>query len=180
MRILLAGFLVAILLPVTLPAAPRNTIAPATPAQKGFRAEFLADLADVERKLVGIAEATPAAKYTWRPAPDVRSISEVFMHIAGSNYFLATFIGADAPPLADNFEKSVTRKADVIAELKRSFEHLRTALRSVEDLEAAVRMFGNQTTHRGVLVTTLSHLHEHLGQLIVYSRMNGIVPPWSK
>ena len=41
-------------------------------------------------------------------------------------------------------------------------------------------MFGNATTHRGVLVTVLSHLHEHLGQSVAYARMNGVVPPWSQ
>ncbi len=67
----------------------------------------------------------------------------------------------------------------MIAELKRSFEHLRAAASSTEDLEKPVKMFGSPTTHRGVLITMLSHLHEHLGQSIAYARMNGVVPPWS-
>jgi uncharacterized damage-inducible protein DinB len=168
-------------LPTLALAATQNAPRAATLATpQGFRAEFSADLADVQKKMLALAEAIPADKYTWRPAADVRSISEVFMHVAGSNYFLATFVGAEAPPLAGDIEKSVTKKAEVIAELKRSFEHLGVALAGVNDLEARVKMLGSQTTHRGVLLTILNHIHEHLGQLIVYGRMNGVTPPWSK
>ena len=79
-----------------------------------------------------------------------------------------------------DIEKVITKKADVIAELKRSFEHLRNAVNATSDLEKPVKMFGTQTTHRGVLVTVLSHLHEHLGQSVAYARINGVVPPWSR
>ena len=102
------------------------------------------------------------------------------MHIAGGNYFLATFLGVDPPKMNGDIEKNVTKKADVIAELKRSFEHLRSAVNATSDLEKPVKMFGTPTTHRGVLVTILSHLHEHLGQSVAYARMNGVVPPWSR
>src|SRR5262249_62231400 len=70
--------------------------APAPP-KTGFRAEFLRDLADVQKKIEDLAAAIPAEKYTWRPAPGVRSISEVYMHIAGGNYFLASFVGMKPP-----------------------------------------------------------------------------------
>lgn len=173
-------FLPAVLFP-TLALA---RVQPAPKAQNGaqptgFRAEYIANLDDVEKKLVSLAEATPADKFTWRPSKDVRSISEVYTHIAGSNYFLASFLGVDAPGIEGDLEKTVTKKAEVIAELKRSFAHLRKASASVRDLEAPVKMFGNQTTCRGVLVTVVSHLHEHLGQSIAYARMNGVIPPWS-
>jgi hypothetical protein len=48
------------------------------------------------------------------------------------------------------------------------------------ELEKPVKMFGTQTTERGVLLTTISHLHEHLGQSIAYARTNGVAPPWSR
>ncbi len=144
----------------------------------GFRAEFLADLDDLESKIVSLANTTPADKFAWRPSKDVRSISEVYMHIAGANYFLSTFVGVDAPKTNGDIEKNVTKKAEVVAELRKSFVHLRNAATSA-DLETSVMMFGKQTTHQGVLVTILNHLHEHLGQSIAYARINGVVPPWS-
>lgn len=149
---------------------------------KGFRAEFLANLDDVQSKIIALAEATPAEKFEWRPESDVRSISEVYMHIVGGNYFLPTFAGYKAPSNLDrDMEKNVTTKAAVVAELKKSFDHLRAAAASVNeaDLEKPVKMFGNQTTYRGVFLTAISHLHEHLGQSIAYARMNKIAPPWS-
>jgi uncharacterized damage-inducible protein DinB len=102
------------------------------------------------------------------------------MHIAGGNYFLATFIGVKPPKMNGDIEKTVTKKADVLAELKKSFEHLRNAAASANDLDKPVKMLSNQTTNRGVLMTILSHLHEHLGQSVAYARMNGVVPPWSR
>jgi uncharacterized damage-inducible protein DinB len=162
--------------------ARQNQPAPAAAKpMPGFRGEFFANLDDVQEKILDLAEATPAEKYTWRPSKDVRSISEVYMHIAGGNYFLATFVGVPAPKgMKQDMETAVTAKADVIAELKKSFEHLRNAAMGVKDLEHGVKMFGKPSTDRGVLVTMLSHLHEHLGQSIAYARMNGVVPPWSR
>ena len=160
--------------------AAQNTNPRATARPADFRAEFLAGVDDLERKIVALATATPADKFAWRPAKDVRSISEVYMHIAGGNYFLSTFLGIDAPQTNSDIEKSVTRKADVIVELRRSFAHVRAAASATTDLEKPVMMFGKQTNHHGVLVTMLNHLHEHLGQSIAYARMNGVVPPWSK
>jgi hypothetical protein len=170
--------LALLIMPVVAEARMQNVPQPA-PKLNGFKGEFIANLDEVQEKILELAESTPADAYAWRPAPDVRSISEVYMHIAGGNYFLATFLGVDAPKVGD-LEKKFTRKADVVAELKKSFEHLRSAASKVSDLEKPVKMFGNQTTHRGVLVTMLSHLHEHLGQSIAYGRMNGVVPPWSR
>lgn len=162
-------------------AAPRVQNVPAAKPPVGFRAEFLVQLEEVEQKIVGLAEATPADKFGWRPAGDVRSIAEVYMHIAGWNYYLSSFLGARSRPHGTDMEKSVTRKADVIAELKKSFDHLHDAVNKTRDLDKAVKMFGSQpTTHRGVMLTMLSHLHEHLGQSIAYARMNGVAPPWSR
>lgn len=167
--------LLTLILPTLAFAAPKEA-----PPLSGFRAEFIANLDEVQEKIVGLAEATPAEKFGWRPASGVRSISEVYMHIAGGNYFLATFVGVKPPAMSADLEKTVTKKADVVAELKKSFEHLRNAAASAKDLEHPVKMFGTKTTYRGVLVTILSHLHEHLGQSVAYARMNGVVPPWSR
>ena len=171
--------LMTLLLSTQLAAAPQaSTKAGAAVAKTPFHAEFLTNLADVEDKIIRLAEATPADKFTWRPAAGIRSVSEVYMHIAGGNYFLCTFVGVNAPADAEDLEKKVTKK-DVVAELKRSFAHLRTAALGVGELDKPVKMFGSQTTHRGVLTTVMNHLHEHLGQSIAYARMNGVTPPWS-
>ena len=181
MRIRLLVILL-VLLPVAAFAKTQNAAKAAAPRAEasGFRTEFLANLDDVQEKILSLAEATSAEKFAWKPQGDVRAISEVYMHIAGGNYFLATFLGAESPKRNGELEKTITKKADVIAELRKSFEHLRAAAARAEDLEKPVKMFGNATTQRGVLVTVLGHLHEHLGQSIAYARMNGVTPPWSQ
>ncbi len=165
-------------LPAFAATKTQNVPQQAAKPPAGFRGEFHEQLDEVEEKIVALAEATPADKFAWRPAGDIRSISEVYMHIAGGNYFLSTDLGAAAPAHAGDIEKKITRKADVIAELKKSFDHLHSAARAA-DLEKPVKMFGRTTTQRSVMMTMLNHLHEHLGQSIAYARMNAVVPPWS-
>lgn len=167
-------------------AAPRVQQAPAlantpAPPKSGFRAEFLHDLDDVQKKIVSLAEAMPAEKYNWRPAPGVRSVSEVYMHVAGGNYFLASFVGMKMPAYDATKLEKIAEKPRVLEELRRSFDHLRSAalLATDADLEKSIKMFGSDTTERAAFVTALNHLHEHLGQAIAYARMNGVVPPWS-
>ena len=76
--------------------APGSAPAPAAPTS-GFRADFLAQLDDVSKKILDLAGAVPADKYSWRPEKGVRSISEVYMHIVVANYFLPSFMGVQPP-----------------------------------------------------------------------------------
>ncbi|MFI5198167.1 MAG: DinB family protein [Thermoanaerobaculia bacterium] len=160
-------------------------ISPAARAQaptSGFRAEALGQQAYGEKQILDLAEATPAEKYGWRPGAGVRSISEVYMHIAGANYLLGGFAGIKPPAGLDReMEKNVTEKAKVIDELKKSFAHLRAGIAATSDadLDKPVKIFGRDSTVRGVMLATVSHEFEHLGQSIAYARMNGIVPPWT-
>ena len=164
---------VCFLLATTLPAA---TLKPA-----GFRADLLTDLDEVQDKITRLAATMPQEKYAWRPAPGVRSVSEVFMHIAGGNYVLGTFIGPVPPGVPNDLER-ITDKAAVQAELRRSFDYLRALINTEKDsdLDKTVKVFGTPTSHRAVFMTMLNHLHEHLGQSIAYARINGVVPPWSQ
>jgi len=165
-------------------AAQQQRSDPANPPapRVGYRAEFLADLDDLQRKYLDLAAAVPAERYSWRPGAGVRSISEVYMHVAGSSYYLATFTGAKPPAdIPKDFEK-ITEKTRVLAELQRSFDQLRTVALNTSDadLEKSVMLFSSPATQRRVFTTILNHLHEHLGQSIAYARMNGVVPPWSR
>ncbi len=174
--LLVLAALVLAALVVTASAAPAQ--APA----KGFRAEFLAQQAGVEKELLALAEATPAEKFSWRPAEGVRSISEVYMHVAGADYMIPSFAGVKVPDgISRDMEKTVTQKAAVIEALKKSFAHLRAAVEATPDadLDKPVRFFGMDSTVRGLYLVVATHEHEHLGQSIAYARMNGIVPPWT-
>lgn len=134
------------------------------------------------RQLLQLAEATPEDKFAWRPAPGVRSIGEVYMHIAIANQFLLTQAGAkpsvDLMKLGKQPEKSITDKAGVIKFLKESFDAVRAGYQSA-DQQKKVQLFKKDVTARDVFLRILVHNHEHMGQAIAYARMNGITPPWS-
>jgi uncharacterized damage-inducible protein DinB len=148
----------------------------------GYRAEYLADLDDVQKKYMDLAGAVPADKYLWRPAKGVRSISEVYMHIAGANYFLTSFLGVKPPADIPKDFETITDKPRVLAEMQRSFDQLRGVVLTMADadLEKMVMLDSLPATQRRVLTRILTHLHEHLGQSIAYARINRIVPPWSR
>src|SRR5271154_2280774 len=79
---------------VARPAQPEDK----TPPSYDMKAQSLQDLDDMHKKFVTLAEATPADKFTWRPAEGVRSVSEAFLHVADMNYQLPAAIGAPAAP----------------------------------------------------------------------------------
>jgi len=134
--------------------------------------------------LIALAEATPAEKFAWRPAPGVRSMSEVYMHIALANFYLLSVTGPKMPAdiKSEEMEKTVTAKAEVIDWLKRSLEAVKAARASLKpgDMERSVKIFGRDAHVDGMYLRIIVHANEHMGQLIAYARMNGIVPPWSK
>ena len=155
-----------------------------TPGVSGYRSEVLAEVIVQEDKFTRLAEAIPADKYTWRPAPDVRSFAEVFLHVCAANYNLYKLVGTPPPAGIDvrGLEKSTTDKAKVIATLKDSFAHARKAITAMPDadLDKSMDWFGGKNTERGILLFIVRHAAEHLGQSIAYARFIGIVPPWTE
>jgi uncharacterized damage-inducible protein DinB len=155
-----------------------------TPGVTGYRSEVLAEVMIQEDKFTRLAEAIPADKYTWRPASDVRSFAEVFLHVSTANYNLYKLVGTPVPTGIDikGLEKSTTEKAKVVATLKDSFAHAKKAITVMPDtdLEKSMDWFGGKNTERGVLLFIVRHTAEHLGQSIAYARVVGIVPPWTE
>ena len=155
-----------------------------TPGVTGYRSEVLAEVMIQEDKFLRLAEAIPADKFNWRPAPDVRSFAEVFLHVSAANYNLYKLVGTPLPSTVDlkTLEKSTTDKAKVIATLKDSFAHARKAITAMPDanLDKSLDWFGGKNTQRGILLFIVRHAAEHLGQSIAYARFVGIVPPWTE
>ena len=155
-----------------------------TPGITGYRSEVLAEVMIQEDKFTRLAEAIPADKYTWRPASDVRSFAEVFLHVSAANYNLYKLVGTPPPSGVDlkGLEKSTSDKAKVVATLKDSFAHAKKAITAMPDadLEKSLDWFGGKNTERGILLFIVRHTAEHLGQSIAYVRFVGIVPPWTE
>ncbi len=154
-----------------------------TPGVTGYRSEVLALVMIQENEFLRLAEAFPAEKYTWRPAPGVKSVAEVFLHASAANYNMYKLVGAPFPAGLDvaGMEQSTTDKAKVIATLKVSYAHAKKAITDMPDanLEKTLDWLGGTITQRGVLLYIVPHIAEHLGQAIAYARINGVVPPWS-
>ena len=172
--------------------APLSLSAPlSAQTRDGVMGDLLKDVAALEKKVLDLAKAMPEPAYAWKPSDGARSTGEVLMHVAADNYLLPALLD-NAPPkdtgitkdykTALAFEKKSASKAGVVAELEKSFAFLRTAMNSTTDaqLNQAVEFFGQKSTTRGVWISTTTHLHEHLGQLIAYARSNKVTPPWSK
>jgi uncharacterized damage-inducible protein DinB len=165
-------------------AAQDNPPAAAASAVTGARGEFLAEVVYYEQRYTRLAEAVPAEKYSWRPGVGVRSIGEVFAHIATANYGIAGALGTPLPAGIDpkTINAAAGDKAKTIQTLKDSFAHFRVAILAIKDadLNSAQKMFGQETTVRGAFFLVTGHFGEHLGQSIAYARENGIVPPWTE
>jgi uncharacterized damage-inducible protein DinB len=105
------------------------------------------------------------------------------MHIAQANFYLLSVTGPKMPPemMSENVEKTITAKADVIRWLKQSLDAVKTARAALKpgDLERRVKIQGKVVTVDGMYLRIIIHDNEHMGQLVAYARMNGIVPPWS-
>jgi uncharacterized damage-inducible protein DinB len=143
----------------------------------------------VTQQLVSLAEATPAEKFAFRPEPNVRSTSEVYMHIAIANFYLLSetdpkykFPDAFKGMSPDKAEKSMTSKADVIRWLKQSMDAVKTAHEAAKpvDLARKVHIADRDTNEDGMYLRIIVHANEYMGQLIAYARMSGVTPPWSK
>jgi uncharacterized damage-inducible protein DinB len=137
----------------------------------------------VSQQLTALAEATPAEKFAWRPAAGIRSTSEVYMHIVFANFYLLSITGPKMPAdLKQGMEKTVTSKAEVISWLKRSLDAVKEAHLAAKpaDLERKVHIADRDARVDGMYLRILVHDNEHMGQLIAYARMTGVVPPWAK
>jgi uncharacterized damage-inducible protein DinB len=154
-----------------------------TPPSYDMKAQSLLDLQEMQKKLTGLAAAIPADKFNWRPAPGVRSIAEVYLHIAGSNYMIMSMLGVTPPAdfKKDGFEKSTTDKAKVIDQLNQSFVFALSAVGKMtnSDFAKPEKKLGPDANDGDIVYLLVTHTHEHLGQSIAYARMVGVVPPWT-
>lgn len=154
-------------------------------------AEFHGRLLDlVEQDLVGLAEAMPADRYDYRPSGEavagMRSFGEQVMHAATMIYMTAAIVlqerSPSAPGPGDNGPAGVRGKEPIVAYLKEAFAYARRATASLDErsyLETVKTWFGAQPRAE-VAAGLFYHSYNHYGQLVVYARASGIVPPASR
>jgi hypothetical protein len=148
-----------------------------------MKAQALVDLERVQKKFVDLANVVPADKLNWRPSEDSRSFAEVFMHVSGERYGILSLGGATPPSNFNGktFEKSTTDKARIIEELNKSWDFAQKTISGMSNADFAKLLpkLGPQANAGDVVYILVADAHEHLGQLIAYARVNGIVPPWT-
>jgi uncharacterized damage-inducible protein DinB len=165
----------------------------------GFKGEYLWEFDIADQRLSALAEAFPAEHYGWRSAETARSVSEILVHVAAGNLTLLSTVSVNAAPdlygklegevvpsmldmikKNDSLEKTIKDKPAVIALLRRSLDAVRATLTQTPDteLERQDVFFGERTTVRRVYMRALSHMHEHMGQLVGYTRAMGLAAPW--
>src|SRR3954471_18661518 len=104
-----------------------------------MKAQSLIDLERVQKKFVDLLNVVPADKMTWRPSPDSRSFAELFLHVAGERYGILSLMGAEKPAGFDGkiFQKSTTDKAQILAELNRTWEFAQKAINGMTNADFA-------------------------------------------
>ena len=167
------------------PARAQDVISKESAAS--IKASFIVDIDNLHTKFLGLAQAFPQDKYTWRPMDGVRSVSEVLMLAAMEGYaFIPNSFGGKPFAMGTRDEMAAMRtlsdKAKVIEHLNKGFAHAKADLMAIDPatLTGKRKVMGADASVADAVIGIGGDLHEHLGQMIAYARMNHIVPPWSK
>jgi uncharacterized damage-inducible protein DinB len=139
---------------------------------------------EIGRKLTAMAEDFPEDKYDFKPTPAERSFAEQLLHAAGSCYYFTNPAMGKKPPAAEDPKRDQYKsKADIVGFVKRSFADGAAAIQSKGDkgLMTEVVYFPQQKSRViDIAYGIIEHSGEHYGQLVVYYRLAGLVPPESR
>jgi uncharacterized damage-inducible protein DinB len=163
-------------------AAKKNE--PPKPAV-GLSQAVLEQWNDIGRKLIAMAEDFPEDKYDFKPSPAQRTFAEQLLHAAGANYFFINIASGEKPPAQEDPSRAKYKtKADVVAFVKKSFDDGAAVIKAKGDAGMAGMMV-DPFENKQVRVFDwaygfMEHSGEHYGQLVVYYRVAGLVPPESR
>jgi uncharacterized damage-inducible protein DinB len=144
-----------------------------------FLQEYAGQVDFVQGRILQLENAMPQEKFEWRPGEGVRSVAEVYLHIAEANMMLVSYMTGEKTE--SDIDEKITDKEKIAEIVKKSFEAVKEAVPKLteDDLNKSIKAFGMEMTLRNFMISMLNHSHEHLGQSIAYARMNKVVPPWS-
>jgi len=143
----------------------------------------------IERSFLSLADAMPAEKYGFKPTngefTGVRTFEQQIKHVACANFaFFSQIENKEPPPKCDTGGPSPAKtKAELMTYLRESFDYAQKVLRtmtSANALDPAGGPYGGPSTRLGLTTLAVWHASDHYGQLVVYLRLNGIVPPASQ
>jgi uncharacterized damage-inducible protein DinB len=127
------------------------------------------------------AEKVPEDLYSFKATPEVRSMGQLFGHVADALFSMCSTAGGTKPPRS-GIEKSVTAKAELVAALKEGVSYCNTVFDSMTDQKGVetVPFYFGPTPRLSVLYFSVTHTYEHYGNLVTYMRLKNIVPPSSE
>lgn len=140
---------------------------------------------EIGRKLIAMAEDFPEDKYDFKPTPAQRTFAEQLLHAAGANYYFINPVMGKKPPAEEDMKRDQYKtKADVVALVKKSFADGAAAIQSKGE-KGLTSTIDDPFAHQKVRVLDyaygfIEHCGEHYGQLVVYYRLSGLVPPESR
>jgi len=182
-----AGWMLALILAATLGAPAQDAAKKAAPPKPavGLSQAVLDTWNDVARKLNTMAEDFPEDKYDFKPTPAQRSFAEQLLHAAGANYFFTNLANGQKPPTEEEPKRSTFKnKAEIVAYVKKALDDGAAAIKSKGDKgmsDTVVDPFANQQVRIiDFAYGFIEHMGEHYGQLAVYYRVAGLVPPESR
>lgn len=132
----------------------------------------------VPNTIIEAAEQMPEEYYTFRPTPEVRSFGELIAHIAESTFQMAAIAKGETAPML----KVNSTKVEALDALKKSFEYYAKAREDMTKVqkETLVKFMGNNQPAGNVLDFSIFHTLQHYGNVIVYMRLKGLIPPSSQ
>lgn len=152
-------------------------------AQNPYTDSIKAQLAQIKNPVIRTADKVGEDLYSFKPAPEVRSLGQLIAHIADGNFGICAAASGMKPPMT-GVEKSTqgNGKAALQKALAASFEFCEQGLASMDDKKGAevIKMFLGMHPRLGVFAFNNSHVNEHYGNLVTYMRLKGIVPPSSE
>jgi uncharacterized damage-inducible protein DinB len=158
-------------------AAVPTVLLAQTPAPS-LAKETAASFQRAAKDILDVAEAMPAEKYGYKPVPEVSSFGEQLVHVSG---IVQRFVDTAKGTKTEAAHHAAANKPEVIALLKKTFQSAQemiTPLTDAQLLEPVKFPFGDRTVTRATFWQgPLYQIRNHHGQLVVYLRMNGIVPP---
>lgn len=145
-------------------------------------AEVKADYQTVRDYFVRAAQEMPAIDYAFKPSPDVRTFGQQVAHVADDQYNLCAPARGEVRKAAyRDIETTLSSKGDLVAALKAAFAYCDSAYDALTDSSGtAMVTTGQRRTRFGMLNWNLWHTWEHYGNIVVYLRMKGLVPPSSQ
>jgi uncharacterized damage-inducible protein DinB len=167
---------------VVLVAAPTSAQVSSAPPANPIASSIAGTLSVVKGYITKSAEQAPESLYAYKATPEVRSLGQLFGHVANANFMICSTIAGEKSPASADFEKTATTKVALTKALADSFGYCEKVYAATTDAEGGkmMELFGMKMAKLAALAFNNAHNFEHYGNIVTYLRLNKMVPPSSQ